>query len=136
MNPPSRSLQRICLVDDDPDIRMVIELTLKLLGGFEVEVCSNGQEALRRAGTFAPDLILLDVMMPDMDGPATMAGLRGLPPLAEVPMVFMTAKAQPSEAAHLESLGAAGVVFKPFDPASLPGQLREIWARTQSHRQD
>lgn len=127
-----RPLERILLVEDDPDIRTVAELTLRALGGFTLEVCPGGQEALQRAVPFGPDLILLDVMMPGMDGPTTMAELRRIPELARVPVVFMTAKVQPSEIAHLKTLGAAEVVPKPFDPASLSGQLREIWARVQA----
>jgi two-component system OmpR family response regulator len=129
MSPNEHPLQRILLVEDDPDIRVVAELTLKVLGGFELKVCPGGHEALEQAEGFKPDLILLDVMMPGMDGPTTLGELRKRPSLADVPVVFMTAKVQPSEVAQLKALGAIEVVPKPFDPASLPSQLREIWSR-------
>lgn len=132
MSPSDRPLQRILLVEDDPDIRVVAELTLKALGGFDLLVCPGGQEALNQVDAFAPDLMLLDVMMPGMDGPTTLLELRKKPSMASIPVVFMTAKVQPGEVAQLKSLGAIEVVPKPFDPASLPGQLREIWARHQS----
>jgi len=121
-------LQRILMVDDDPDIRTVAELSLKVVGGFTVEMCASGPEALEKAGAFAPDLLLLDVMMPGMDGPATLTRLRELPALAQTAAVFMTAKVQPDEIAQLRACGAIDVLAKPFDPMTLPDALRRIWA--------
>jgi len=92
-----------------------------------VKICSSGEEALREAAAFAPDMILLDVMMPGMDGPSTLMALREQPSLAELPMAFMTAKVQPAEVAYYKSLGARDVIAKPFDPMTLASQVRAIW---------
>ena len=121
------TLQRVMYVEDEPDIQAVAKLALELVGGFTVKVCSSGEEALREAEGFAPELILLDVMMPGMDGPTTLQALRGLPSLATVPVAFMTAKVQPAEVAHYKTLGARDVIPKPFDPMTLASQVRAIW---------
>jgi two-component system OmpR family response regulator len=122
-------LARILYVDDEPDIREVARIALEVVGGFQVEVCESGETALARAPGFAPDLILLDVMMPGMDGPETLRALRGIAALAEVPVVFFTAKAQRSEIAELLALGAIDVLGKPFDPMTIGQALTEIWNR-------
>ncbi len=124
-----RPLSRILYVEDDPDIQEVARLALEAVGGFVVRVCGSGAEALQEAAGFGPDLILLDVMMPGMDGPTTLAMLRQLPAIAATPVVFMTAKVQPREVIEFQQLGALDVVFKPFDPMSLPGELQAIWER-------
>ena len=121
------ALPRILYVEDEPDIQAVARMALEMVGGFEVKVCSSGEEALREAEHFAPDMILLDVMMPGMDGPSTLEALRRNPSLADTPVAFMTAKVQPAEVAHYKSLGARGVIAKPFDPVTLAGQVRELW---------
>lgn len=123
------SLQRILYVEDEPDIQAVAKLALEMVGGFEVKICSSGEEALGEAEAFAPQLLLLDVMMPGMDGPSTLAALRAIPSLAEVPAVFMTAKVQTSEVAHYKSLGALDVIAKPFDPMGLADEVKRIWER-------
>lgn len=120
-------LQRILYVEDEPDIQVVAKLALEMVGGFTVKICSSGEEALREAAAFAPDMILLDVMMPGMDGPSTLMALREQPSLAELPMAFMTAKVQPAEVAYYKSLGARDVIAKPFDPMTLASQVRAIW---------
>src|SRR5512135_223483 len=99
-------LKRILYVEDEPDIQAVARLALEMVGGFTVEVCSSGQEALDKVAAFAPQLVLLDVMMPGMDGPATLAALRQIPSLSGLPVIFMTAKVQPGEVAHYKGLGA------------------------------
>jgi CheY-like chemotaxis protein len=121
------TLHRILYVEDEPDIQAVAKLALEMVGGFTVKVCSSGEEALREAAAFAPDMILLDVMMPGMDGPSTLKALRELPSLAELPVAFMTAKVQPAEVAHYKTLGARDVIAKPFDPMTLASQVRAIW---------
>jgi len=123
-----RDLKRILLVEDDPDIRTVAQLSLETLGGFELCLAGSGQEALAQAEAFGPDLFILDVMMPGLDGPGTLADLRQKPALAQTPVIFMTAKVQPQEVAHLQSLGALEVIAKPFDPMLLPDQVRRIWS--------
>jgi CheY-like chemotaxis protein len=122
-------LERILYVEDDPDIRMIAVFAMRELGAYQVEECASGDEAIQRAEGFAPQLLLLDVMMPGMDGPATLAALREISGLATTPAVFMTAKAQPREIERYRSLGAVEVIQKPFDPIELPNVLREIWAR-------
>lgn len=121
------SLQRVMYIEDEPDIQAVARLALELVGGFTVKVCASGEEALREAEAFAPEMILLDVMMPGMDGPTTLKALRELPVLASVPVAFMTAKVQPAELAYYKSLGARDVIPKPFDPMTLASQVRAIW---------
>ena len=123
----SDELKRITYVEDEPDIRAVAELALTQLGGFELDICVDGPDALRKTPEFRPDLILLDVMMPGMDGTETLARLREVPELAETPVVFMTAKAQRHEIAAFLELGALSVIPKPFDPMTLSSELRDIW---------
>lgn len=114
------------LVDDEPDIRTIGEMSLSAVGGWEVTSVASGVEALEVAAASAPDLILLDVMMPELDGPATLQKLRDVPQLAHVPIVFLTAKVQRREVERYLELGAAGVIAKPFDPMTLPDQLRRL----------
>jgi two-component system, OmpR family, response regulator len=122
-------LNRILYVEDEPDIQAVARLALEMVGGFTVKICSSGQEALASVAAFAPDLILLDVMMPGMDGPATLQALREQPALAAIPVVFMTAKVQPAEVQHYRGIGAVDVIPKPFDPMTLATQVRDAWGR-------
>lgn len=130
MSPP---LQRILLVEDELDIQMVASMALEDLGGFEVAVCSSGIEALDRVPVFQPDLILLDVMMPDLDGPGTLLALEQLPS-ARPPVVFMTARAQLSEIEEYRRSGAIDVIIKPFDPMKLAATVRDIWTEFHSRR--
>ncbi|MDF2232380.1 response regulator [Albimonas sp. CAU 1670] len=123
----ARDLRRIACVEDEPDLRRICELTLVRLGGFEVQVFPDGPTALARLEGFAPDLVLLDVMMPGLDGPAVLARLQATPALAAIPVVFMTAKAQAAEVARFRALGACDVIVKPFDPLCLPDRVRGIW---------
>lgn len=116
---------RVLYVEDDEDIRLVAEMALED-EGFELEICESGQQALDKAVDIIPDLLLLDVMMPGMDGPTTLQKLRELPHLANTPAIFMTAKVQPAEVAQYTALGALGVIAKPFDPMSLAEQIRDI----------
>ena len=122
-------LSRVLYVEDEPDIRAVAKLALESVGGFDVLVCESGEEAMQKSVAFAPQMILLDVMMPAMDGPATLKALRQIPELAEIPAAFMTAKVQPHEIEHFKSLGAVGVIPKPFDPMSLADEVRAMWAK-------
>ena len=122
-------LQRIAYVEDEPDIQEVARLALELVGGFTVALFSSGQEAVDGMAAFRPQLILLDVMMPGMDGPSTLSRLREQESLRDVPAVFMTAKVQTHEVAHYKTLGAMGVIAKPFDPMTLAQELRTIWER-------
>ena len=122
-------LQRVLYVEDEPDIQAVARLALEMVGGLTVQICSSGEEALRETTGFEPQLILMDVMMPGMDGPGTLRALQERSLLDGVPVVFMTAKVQPREVAHYTALGALGVIAKPFDPMQLADQVRELWGR-------
>jgi len=125
-------LEKILHVEDDPDIQKIAELSLATVGGFTLKSCSSGKQALDVATDFMPDLFLLDVMMPEMDGPATLAALWQIPELKNVPAIFMTAKAQSSEIDGFMALGAIGVIVKPFDPMSLPDEVKKIWQDRES----
>jgi CheY-like chemotaxis protein len=126
---PSVSLSRLLYVDDDPTLTLLTRISLERVGGFTVKTCASGAEALAEVEAFAPDLVLLDVMMPGMDGPATLQALRRIPALDAVPVVFMTAKVQGEEVARYLELGAADVIGKPYDPVKLPELVRTIWER-------
>ena len=121
-------LSKILYVEDDPDIQTVARMALEMVGGYTLEVCSSGDEALAKGAGFNPDLILLDVMMPGMDGPTTLASLREIPQLEKTTAIFMTAKVMPSDVQRYKDLGAADVIPKPFDPMTLAQQVREIWS--------
>ena len=123
----SDTLQRILYVEDEPDIQAVARIALETVGGFTVQICSSGEEALQAAIEFAPDLLLLDVMMPGMDGPTTLQELRNFPDLENTPAVFMTAKVQPQEIEQFKSYGALDVIAKPFDPMALSSQITAVW---------
>jgi CheY-like chemotaxis protein len=115
---------RILHVDDEPDIREIVDMSLGLNPDFEVRACSSGAEAIAAAAEWSPCLILLDVMMPGMDGPTTLTQLRKNPQTSAIPVVFMTARAQTKEVEHFIALGAQGVISKPFDPMTLAFQVQ------------
>lgn len=121
-------LEKIMLVEDEEDIRAVAELALEAVGGFTLKTCASGQCALETIEAFQPQLIVLDVMMPGMDGPTTLKAIRQQPGFDRTPAVFMTAKVQPDEVSGYLSQGAAAVIPKPFDPMALSDRIREIWA--------
>ncbi|GHE00074.1 chemotaxis protein CheY [Defluviimonas sp. 20V17] len=120
-------LPKILHVEDDPDIREIALMALEVVGGLDVVQCASGAEALERAPGIAPDLLLLDVMMPGMSGDETLTALRKVPQFSETPAIFMTAKAQHSEVDRLKELGALDVITKPFDPMTLADQIISIW---------
>jgi two-component system, OmpR family, response regulator len=119
-------LAEVLIVDDDPDIRQIARLSLEQIGGLRVHLAASAGEALRLLLEIRPDVILLDVLMPDLDGPAALAALRAIPGVAKIPVLFVTARAQPDEIARLRALGVAGVVTKPFDPLTLPDEIRRL----------
>ena len=123
----SKPLARILYVEDEPDIRAIAQIALEAVGGFTVIACASGSEALVNAPGANADLLLLDVMMPGMDGPSTLKALRELPATANTPVIFMTAKVQAAEVAHYRELGAIDVIHKPFDPMELAAQINRIW---------
>lgn len=116
---------RILLVDDEPDIREVVDVSLGLDPEFRTRACVSGADALVMAAEWSPSLILLDVMMPIMDGLTTLAKLRKNPRTAHIPILFLTARAQSGEIEHFIALGAQGVLPKPFDPMTLAALVRK-----------
>lgn len=132
MAPP---LKRVSYVEDEPDIRAVAELALTAVGGFELDVSSCGAEAVEKIPQFNPDLVLLDVMMPGMDGTEVFRRLETMPEFPATPVVFMTAKAQRHEIEQYYQLGASGVISKPFDPMTLANTVRAIWERIQEQQE-
>ena len=122
------TISKILIVDDDEDIRTVIEVVARRVGDWQVLLAASGAEALERAKSEQPDVILLDVMMPGMDGPETLARLRQQPSTARIPVIFLTAKAQKHEVQSYLALGANGVIIKPFEAMTLPDEIRRIVA--------
>lgn len=122
-----KPLEKILHIEDEVDIQEVTRLALEEVGGFTVQSCSSGPEAIKITPDFMPDLILLDVMMPGMDGPTTLQELRKLSETKVTPVIFMTAKIMQTEVDNYEKLGAIGLISKPFDPLELPDRLRTIW---------
>lgn len=120
---------RVLVVDDEPDILAIARAALEFGGGVAVEACGSGLDALRRAEASPPDVVLLDVMMPGLDGPSTLRQLREKPATSGVPVVFMTAKVQPDELRRYQASGALAVIRKPFDPLSLGRELRNLLGR-------
>lgn len=124
---PMRDLQSVLYVDDDPDICSVVQATLRLVPGFNVQTADSGERAIDLAYELRPDLVLMDVMMPGLDGPSTFRRMRESALLTKIPVIFMTAKVLPAEIAQLLQLGAIGVIVKPFDPLKLYGELLSLW---------
>ena len=118
---------RLLYVDDEADIRDVVEMSLEDEPDFELRLCGSCAAAVDQAKTWRPDLLLLDVMMPGLDGPATLEQLRALPGMQSVAAVFVTAKVQAKEIEQLTALGAIGVIPKPFDPMTLADHIRTLW---------
>jgi CheY-like chemotaxis protein len=121
-------LQKVLLVDDEPDIRRIAHISLQRVGKLDVTMAASGLQALELAARERPDVVVLDVMMPDLDGPSTFQRLRADPATAAIPVIFMTAKAQKHEVESFLALGAAGVIPKPFDPMTLAAEVRRIVA--------
>lgn len=127
-------LKRITYAEDEPDIRAVAQIALEDIGGFTLDICSSGLEALKKAPEFDPDLFLLDVMMPGMDGIETLQILKKMPAMADTPVVFMTAKTQAAEIEGYLKLGAEEVIPKPFDATTLARDLQSVWDRIQAEK--
>lgn len=121
------SLREILYVDDEPDIREIVQMALGLVPTLSVNTADSGTRALQSMQASKPDLVLLDVMMPNMDGPTTLQEMRRQPGLQAIPVIFMTAKAMPQEVARFRALGAAAVIAKPFDPMLLAEHVLSIW---------
>lgn len=128
----THNLKRISYVEDEPDIRAVAELALTAVGGYELDVSEDGEQAIRNIPAFSPDLILLDVMMPGMTGPELYRHIKKIPGVSDTPVIFMTAKALKHEVEHYRELGAVGVIPKPFDAMTLSNQVQSLWDRVQN----
>ena len=126
---PDRPLNRVCYVEDDEDIQRIVRLSLERVGKMTVEIITDPSLAIERIKAFGPDLVLLDWMMPGMDGPTLFRKMKQQPDVAALPVVFITAKASQADMNELNGLGAAGAISKPFSPKDLPDQLRAIWAK-------
>ena len=126
---PERPLNRICYVEDDEDIQRIVRMSLERVGKMTVEVVTDPLKAIGVMNAFKPDLVMLDWMMPGMDGPTLFKKMKEDPQMSLLPVVFITAKAQSRDMAELMALGAAGTISKPFSPKDLPDQLRAIWKK-------
>lgn len=126
-----KKLERILCVDDESDMRMLIKMSLENVGGYEVQVCTSGQELLDNAARWLPDLVVLDAVMPVMDGLETLRRLRELDGYKNTPVLFMTGKAKDSEPAF-RAAGAIGIVTKPFDPIHLAQDIQSLWESDQN----
>lgn len=122
--------KKVLYVEDEVDIQTIARIALEKIGGFKLTICSSGQEALDQVEDFNPDIILLDVMMPEMDGLETFQALKKIPFCTKIPVVFMTARVQTHEVKHYLELGAIGVIAKPFSPLTLADQVKEILGTT------
>jgi DNA-binding response OmpR family regulator len=124
---PAQPLTRICYVEDDEDIQRIVRMSLERVGKMTVEVVSDPMVAIERMIAFKPELVMLDWMMPGMDGPTLFRKMRETPETMNLPVIFITAKASHREQEELRAIGAAGTILKPFSPKDLPDQLRAIW---------
>lgn len=120
-------LKKILYVEDDEDIAEIATMTLEEIGGFEVKHCLSGVQALDNLATYNPQLILMDVMMPEMDGPETLKHMQQKGIADNIPVIFMTAKAQTHEQEEYKKMGAVGVIVKPFDPMALCDTIKALW---------
>ncbi len=118
--------RKVLYVDDEDDIREVAQLSLEIDPGFEVRCCASGASALAEADAWQPDIVLLDVMMPEMDGPETLRRLNQAPSTKGIRVVFITARTQTHEVERYKAMGAVGVIAKPFDPITLAAKVREF----------
>ncbi|MBQ0760831.1 MAG: response regulator [Zhongshania sp.] len=123
------TLTRLMYIEDEPDIRAVAEIALRQVAGFEVKICENGYEGIEAIHSFNPQLVLLDVMMPNLDGPQILKKIHAMPEFQNTPMIFITAKAQTEEIDKLKKLGALDVITKPFNPMTIGNDIRIIWQR-------
>ena len=125
---PDRPLNRICYVEDDEDIQRIVRVSLERVGKMTVAVVGDPTLAIETMAEFRPDLVMLDWMMPVMDGPTLFRQMKLRPETSALPVVFITARASQRDLDELEALGAVGTISKPFSPKDLPEQLRAIWA--------
>ena len=128
-NMVEKKVLRILYAEDEEDIRVIAQIALEDIGGFVVKYCANGKEILAEVKNFQPDLLLLDVMMPEMDGPTTLQELRKQKESMNIPAIFMTAKIQPAEILQYKAMGVLDVIIKPFDPMKLSENIHAVWEK-------
>jgi len=124
---PTRPLQKILYVEDDEDIQRIVRMSLERIGKLSVEIVGNSMNAIEAMKAYQPDLVMLDWMMPEMDGPTLFRMMKEDSDVADLPVVFITAKASSRELEELIRMGAKGTISKPFSPKDLPDQLRALW---------
>ena len=124
-----KELKKILYAEDEPDIQAIATIALENIGNFVLKTCNSGKEALDNIDEFNPDLVLTDVMMPEVDGPTLLKELKKNPKYENIPVIFMTAKAQTHEIEQYLKLGAVKIITKPFDPITLSKDIREIWGQ-------
>jgi len=130
------TLSRILYVEDDDDIREIVKMSLEMLGRFQVAACDSCAAALSLVDEFSPELLLLDVMMPEVDGPATLRALRERVSAESAPAIFITARVEASDMQRYRKMGVLDVIVKPFDTVRLPGQIEQIWRHHRSSLND
>jgi two-component system OmpR family response regulator len=130
----TRKIHSVLFVDDDPDVCEVVQATLGLIAGLQVYTAGSGEQAIDLAYELRPDLVLMDVVMPGLDGPSTLKRMRKRAPISEIPVIFLSAKVHPATAAHFLELGAIGVIGKPFDPLNLCDQVLSLWKQAGAAR--
>ena len=123
----AEALRKLAYVEDEADIRTIAQMALQMMGGYEVALYASGEEALQQLPQDIPQLLLMDVMMPGQNGPSVLEAMRQIPALQHLPVIFMTAKAQQGEIDYYKSLGAIGVITKPFDPMQLAHEVAGLW---------
>lgn len=124
-----KELKKILYAEDEPDVQTIVELTIQTMSDYEIKICNNGKKLLECVEEYEPDLILLDVMMPEMDGPATFKNLQANENTKSIPVIFVTAKAQVHEVEKFKEIGSWGVITKPFAVMSLCDELQKIWEK-------
>lgn len=122
-----RELKKILYAEDEPDVHTLVELTIQTMSDYEIKICNNGKKLLECVEEYKPDLILLDVMMPEMDGPTTFKTLQSKETTKKIPVIFVTAKAQVHEVEKFKEIGSWGVITKPFTLMNLCDEIQEIW---------
>ncbi len=120
---------KVLYVEDEQDIQTIARIALEKIGGFNLNVCSSGKQAIKEVTGFVPDIILLDVMMPEMDGLETYQNIREIPGCQDIPVVFMTARVQTHEIKNYLAIGAVDVIAKPFSPMTLADQVNTILSK-------
>lgn len=128
-----KKLNKILYAEDEPDIRTIVETVIQAMSDYDIKICENGKILMDCVEKYSPDLVLLDVMMPEMDGPTTFKNLQENPKTKNIPVIFMTAKAQVHEIKAFLDSGVIGIITKPFDPVQLCSRINELWDEFNSN---